>query len=193
MTNDQNGNGNLPANLSHAAANLLKATTRANPILRYKKGKYFIGEDEVPLGREYIAFPREWTRGWVKWEDGQVVAERLGKPAEGYVPLDRDELGDNEKQGEEDPWSQQNLLPLVDVETDEFIVFASSSFGGSLAIQKVVNRYSREIAAGKNLGNPTIKIDTYDRPSKDYDPIPTPRFIITGWENDSAPLGHPPN
>ena len=83
----------LPATISDAAVNILKETARANPLLRFKKGKYLIGEDEIPAGREYVAFPLEWTRGWVKWEGGQIVDERVGKVGEGFVLLERDELG----------------------------------------------------------------------------------------------------
>jgi hypothetical protein len=48
----------LPATLNDAAVNILKETARANPLLRFKKGKYLIGEDEIPAGREYVAFLR---------------------------------------------------------------------------------------------------------------------------------------
>jgi hypothetical protein len=178
---------NVPATLSNEVANLLKRTQLANPLLKYKKGKWYIGEDEVALGREYIAFPTQWTVGWQKWVDKQKVAEELGKAAEGYVPKEREELDDIEKKGEDDPWCPVNFLPLEDAETGDFVVFTSSSFGGSLAIQRVVNRYSREIANGKNLGNPIVKLDTYDRRTREYGMIPTPRLEIVGWENDDIP------
>jgi len=191
MTNDKNGNGNVPANLSNAAAHLLKATARSNPLMRYKKGKFFIGDDEIPLGREYFAFPREWTRGLVRWENGQIVEERLGKVADGFQIPDRNELGHTDQSAWEngkDPWARQNLLPLEDLETGEFIIFVSSSYGGKLAIEKLVNRYAREIGAGRDLGNPIIRLGTYDRPDTEYGPIPTPKFEIVGWENPEAPL-----
>ena len=40
-------------------------------LLKYdnKKEKYFIGEDEVPLGREYIAHCDQYARGWIKFVD----------------------------------------------------------------------------------------------------------------------------
>jgi hypothetical protein len=188
----KNNGSAVPAKLSDEAANLLKQTARANPLLRYKKGKYCIGDDEVALGREYIAFCTEWTIGWCRWQDGQIVEERLGKPAEGYSPPDRDELGHTDKSawedGDSDPWARQSLLPLEDCESGEFIVFVTSSFGGKLAIEKLVNRYAREIGTGRNLGNPIIKLGSYERTNKEYGPIPTPMFEVVGWENENAPL-----
>jgi hypothetical protein len=184
---------NLPAKLSDEAANILKQTTRANPLLRFIKGTYKIGDDEIPLGREYIAFPLQWARGWVKWEGGQVVpgSERLGKVAEGFVPCERDELGDIDKtqweDADSDPWQLQNMLPLEDAETGEFIVFVSGSFGGKMAVEKLCNRAAREISSGRNPGNPLIKLDVVEFVSKRFGRVPRPEFTITGWENEDAP------
>jgi hypothetical protein len=185
---------NLPAKLSNEAANILKQTTRANPLLRFIKGKYKIGDEEIPVGREYVAFPLQWTRGWVKWQDGQIVAgsERLGKVADGFVPCDRDELGDLDKTQWEDvdsdPWQLQNLLPLEDAETGEFVVFVSGSFGGKMAVEKLCNRVARDLSAGRNLGNPTIKLDIGEFSTKKYGKVPRPEFTIIAWENETAPL-----
>jgi hypothetical protein len=195
LTDSDNGSsGNLPAKLSDEAANILKQTTRSNPLMRFIKGTYKVGDEEIALGREYVAFPLQWTRGWVKWQGGQIVAgsERLGKVADGFVPCERDELGDLDKtkweDADSDPWALQNLLPLEDAETGEFLVFVSGSFGGKIAIEKLCNRVAREISAGRNLGNPTIKLDVAEFNTKKYGKVPRPDFIITGWENEDAPL-----
>lgn len=142
----QSTNKNLPAQLSDGIDHILKQTARSNPLLRFRKGKYFIGDDEVPLGREYIAYALDWTRGWVKWQQGVIVADRLGRVADGFVPPEREELGDNEGgkwEGGNDPWVLQNILPLEDAATGEFLLFVSSSFGGKLAIEKLCNRVAR--------------------------------------------------
>jgi hypothetical protein len=174
--------------LNDAAANILKETARANPLLRFKKGQYLIGEDEVPIGREYVAFPLEWARGWVKWHDGQITDERLGKVGDGFRLLDRDELGDLDKtkweEPDSDPWQQQNMLPLEDAETGEFVVFVSGSFGGKIAIEKLCNRVARDLGAGRNLGLPTIKLGVTEFKTKQYGNVPRPEFIILSWENE---------
>jgi hypothetical protein len=179
---------NLPATLNNAAVNILKETARSNPLLRFKKGKYLIGEDEIPVGREYVAFPLEWTRGWVKWESGQIADERVGKVGEGFVLLERDELGDLDKtkweDPDSDPWQQQNMLPLEDAETGEFVVFVSGSFGGKIAIEKLCNRVARDLSAGRNLGLPTIKLGVTEFKTKAYGTVQRPEFIIIGWENE---------
>jgi hypothetical protein len=57
--------GNLPAQLDHDIDVLLQETARSNPILLWKQEtNYRIGEDKRELGREYIAYPCEWSRDW---------------------------------------------------------------------------------------------------------------------------------
>jgi hypothetical protein len=179
---------NLPATLNDVATNILKETARANPLLRFKKGKYHIGESEVALGRQYIAFPLEWTRGWVKWEGGQIVDERLGKVGQGFVLVERDELGDLDKtkweKPDSDPWQMQNMLPMEDAETGEFVVFVTGSFGGKIAIEKLANRVARDISAGRDLGMPNIELGVTEFTTKQYGSVQRPEFIITGWENE---------
>jgi hypothetical protein len=43
-------------------------------ILKFKKGD-FIGDEDVPIGTEYVAHVRAWGKCWIKFVDGQV-AER---------------------------------------------------------------------------------------------------------------------
>ena len=88
----------------------------------------------MPLGREYYAYPLDWVWGHVKWENGIIVEERLGRVADGFIPADREELGDTDQaewENGNDPWQPQNLLPLEDAQTGEFIVFVTGSFGAS--------------------------------------------------------------
>jgi hypothetical protein len=186
----ETGTHNLPATLQQEAGKMIQETASANPRLVFKKGKFYIEDEEIELGRKYIAFPREWTRGWTKWEDGRPVHEKLGRASE-YDPPPRNELGDLDtsqwEDEDKDPWQQQNILPLIDLETDEFVLFCTSSWGGLKAIKKLVNKYYREIQTGRDLGNPIIAIGTYDR-ATEHGPMPTPRLDIISWENAEAPL-----
>ena len=47
----------LPTRLEDVADVMLAATASSNPLLRFVKGEYFIGEDEIEVGHEYIAYP----------------------------------------------------------------------------------------------------------------------------------------
>jgi hypothetical protein len=66
-------------------------------LLKFVKGKYYIGNDEVALGREYIAHVSQLNHGWVKFVDGRVTDQRIGTVAEGFQPPTREELGDTDE------------------------------------------------------------------------------------------------
>jgi hypothetical protein len=117
----------LPATLNTAATNILKATQTSSlaPMLKFKKGKYFIGEEEVPLGRRFLAYCEDWRVGYIKFHESEVVDQRIGKVADGFVVPERDTLGDTDPdewgKGNDgrplDPWVRQSYLPIEDVET----------------------------------------------------------------------------
>jgi hypothetical protein len=191
MTLIENTKTNLPANMDEEARKMMRETASANPRLIYKKGKFYVEDAEINLGRTYMAYPREWLRGWLKWGDGHPVDDtKLGRASE-YDPPPREELGDLDKtkwdDPEQDPWQMQNILPLTDMETDELVLFCSGSWGGLKAIRKVVSAYYREVTKGSNRGNPIISLDTYERKT-DFGMTPTPKFEIISWENADAPL-----
>ena len=63
-------------------------------LLKFIKGQYFIGEEEVEIGTQYAALMFEERRGWVKFVDGKPVDYRIGLVRDGYVPPSRESLGD---------------------------------------------------------------------------------------------------
>jgi hypothetical protein len=63
-------------------------------LLRFDKGKYFIGDDEVKIGHEMLAHVESTMRGWTKFENGKVVEQHVGRISDGFRPPARDSLGD---------------------------------------------------------------------------------------------------
>lgn len=186
-----NGHGQLPAQIDHDIDVLLQETARSNPILRWKQENgYRIGEEERELGREYIAFPREWSRGWVKWQDGEIVEQHVVRVVDDPKRPPREEMGDNDptewEDKDKDPWSYQNYLPMEDVETGEFVVFSSSSIGGKIAIEKLCNHMAREIKAGRKCGLPKIMLATKPMQTR-FGERTRPDFPISTWA-DQEPI-----
>ena len=81
----------LPARLEDVADVMLAETASSNPLLRFVKGEYFIGEDEIEVGHEYIAYPFDAMIGFARWEDDVVVEQRLGRIADKFQ-LEREDL-----------------------------------------------------------------------------------------------------
>jgi hypothetical protein len=172
-----------------AADNILKQTARSSRLLKFssQKVKFSVGKDEdVPLGREYLADCRGWAAGWLKWKGGAIVDQRLGCIADGFVPAGRADLGDTDEsawQDGNDPWQHQNALPLEDLENGELLVFVGTSIGAGIAVKLLCSQWAREVKAGHDKGRPTIKLGIGEFPGKNG-PVKRPDFEIVGWEHD---------
>jgi hypothetical protein len=173
-------------------------------LLKFVKGKYEIGDDEIPLGTEYVALVDQILRGWVRFEEAKVVARRIGKIADGYKPPQRDELPDNDPKnwtekdakGEpRDPWVAQWFLPLITLETDDIVTFVTGSKGGILAVANLCRVYGHK---SRNGLLPIVALRTRSYKHPQYGRIETPDLSIVGWDTmtptaipvQSAPPGN---
>jgi hypothetical protein len=150
-------------------------------LMKYdnKKEKYFIAEDEVPLGREYIAHCDQYARGWIKFVDKELVDQKVFKVSEGKPP-EREDLDDLELAGaEDDPWVFQRYLPLEDPETGEIVIFVSKSIGGKIALGDLMEIYERTW----DRGLPMVKLATSTFKSKKYGLTPRPSFPVIGRDH----------
>ena len=159
-------------------------------LLKFSKGHYFVGTDEIPIGREYIARVQHWVRGWVKFKGGALVESRVGRVADGYIVPPRDQLDEldetkweNDPAGNpKDPWCQQSYLPLEDIESGEIVTFVSGSSGGRGAISKLCGRAAKHLAS---MGQPRVNLAVESYKHRAFGRIEKPSFIITGWTNDN--------
>ena len=94
-----NTNQNAPAT-NNEAENILEAAREHagfEKLLKFRKGKYFIGEEEIPLGTELVAYPLAWTKSWTKFTDSKGVDRQMYRVARGERPPERHELGDEDQ------------------------------------------------------------------------------------------------
>jgi hypothetical protein len=161
-------------------------------LLKFNKGTWMIGDDEVKEGTEFVALMDQLMRGWIRFCDGKVTEPRvIGKISEGFKPPERNTLGDlDEAQWEKDengnprdPWVKQWFLPLVSVEDGLFCVYATGSKGGTFAISALCRAYGHR----KDGLNPIVGLHTESYRHPKYGRIPTPSFNILGW--DAPPTG----
>jgi hypothetical protein len=130
-------NMNLPAKPDEDINNIYKAAVAGRPpTLKFKKGEYFIGDEEVPLGRRFLVYASDWRRGWRKWKDNQIVEDRVVRVADDpREPVERDELDDFDDRsnwpvvdGElRDPWCYENQLPVEGEQTGERFLFVTTA------------------------------------------------------------------
>jgi hypothetical protein len=163
-------------------------------ILKFKKGTYSIDDEGIPVGTEYVAHARAWTKCWIKFVDGEVAERKTYRVALGEKPPEREELDDqDEKCWSEgldgrpaDPWVYQYLLPLENPASGEVVIFVTSSFGGRRAIADLCSAYVRRTAKVADCGQPIIKLAVTDMPTKKFGKVPRPNFVIVGWDEPSS-------
>jgi hypothetical protein len=189
---------NLPATPEQAAEKILRRqSTRSLPLLRFVKNNagswiFKIGEEVIAFGTEYFAFWANWKHGMVRWQDGKPVEERAGLVADGFIIPGRDTLDPPAPpKGIKDVWQLQHWLPMENVETGEFCVFVTGSFGGECAIEEVARVTATQVTAGRKRGNPIVALAATTFPSKEYGNVPRPKFTIVGWEDDSGKTATP--
>jgi hypothetical protein len=157
-----------------------------DPMLKFSKGQYYVGDDEVPAGREYTALMADVAVGWSKFVDKKVVDQKIGRIAAGFAAESREALGDTDQtqwesdsQGKpRDPWALQWYVPLIDAATDEGVVFVTGSAGGRRAVGNLLRTYGRNL----HKGNPTVELGVRSYKHKEYGRIEEPELKITGWE-----------
>ncbi|MCA1452168.1 hypothetical protein I6F35_02925 [Bradyrhizobium sp. BRP22] len=165
-------------------------------LLKFSKGDYLVGEHnaEMPRGTELIANMDELMIGWIKWEDNKPAEQIMGRLADGYQPLKRKDLGDqDETQWERDddgqprdPWQFSNYLimktPGEDDPDDALFTFTTASKGGIGAIGELCKAYGK-VMRQRPDEFPIVKLDvgSYAHSNKQFGRIKFPIFEIVGW------------
>ena len=163
-------------------------------LLKFKKGQYFVGVDEVPMGTQYIAHCIGWTRCWIKFENQQVVDRKMFRVAEGRRAPDREELDSKDPamwpvgpNGQpSDPWVYQYLLPMEFADNGDVSIFVTSSIGGKRAVADLCKAYSRRVARTGRSEQPIVKLAKTVMPTRMYGDVPRPLFEIVGWTGDQV-------
>jgi hypothetical protein len=161
-------------------------------ILKFNKGTWEIGDDEVPEGAKYVAYIDEVARGWIKFLDKSVVDRRIVKVSAGHPPK-REELGDDDSSQWEtdedgnprDPWVKEWLLPMSPINAEgDLTVFCTFSKGGIGAIGLLCKVYGRSERNGL-LPIVAIKTTSYKHP--EYGKVFKPDLPIVSWHGVAAP------
>jgi hypothetical protein len=156
-------------------------------LIKFVKGKWLHGDDEIPLGTEYAAEMDQLARGWVRWDDGKPVDHRLVFVRDGKKIAEREELGFNDKSEWEkdengqpkDPWQEQSYLPLVHCETDENFCWVFGSHGAKKASQKLTLAYWKRGLS--QLPIVSLRADRYKHPTYGWTDVPI--LKVERWQN----------
>lgn len=191
-----------PTNVNNEVDRIARAAAKGggNRLMKFKKGEFFVGSNNVPLGQKFIAYCGDWRRGWRRWENNEVIEDRVGRVAdETSDPPDRDDLDCQDKtywkrsptNGEpEDPWQFENQLPLEDAETHKSFLFVSAALGGKIGVSILCTRWAREMQrTNGHCGLPQVELAVSKFDTSNYKGTLRPDFRVVGWEADTAKSG----
>jgi hypothetical protein len=164
----------------------------AGTLLKFSKGDFFAGKDNMPIaiGTTLIANMWSFSVGWIKWAGGKPVETIMGRVADNFEPPRRDDLGDtdrdlwetDDKNVPRDPWQYTVRLEFADPESGEVYTFSASSDGSRRALDKLCQSYARVRA--KHLDEwPLVElgVDSYQHSNKALGRIKFPVFTIVDW------------
>jgi hypothetical protein len=165
--------------------NAAKEDTTFEKLLKFRKGAYFIGNDEVPLGSEFLAHCVGWTKAWIKFIDNKLVDRKVYRVALGERPVDRNDLDELERaETDNDPWTMQYMLPLESTDTGEVYIFITSSIGGKRAVSNLCDQFAkRKLRGGIGTdGQPIVRLMADEMTTKNFGNVPCPKFLIHSWD-----------
>jgi hypothetical protein len=160
------------------------------PLILFKMGDYYIGDDEIPHGKRFVAKPREQRIGYMRWEDDRPAQTIAGYLHDGYVKPFRDTLGyldeklwKKDKEGcPRDPIQDFESIPMISDSGEEFL-FTTSSFGGHRAPTKLQKAYRDN----GSCADPVIEIGSEKRKNKNGNIYAAPIFTVAGWVGAERP------
>jgi hypothetical protein len=159
-------------------------------LMKFAKGDYLVGDDELEAGFQVVANMASILRGWIKWQDQKPVEQIMGLLKEGHKPQKRDTLGDlddtewavDKDNKPQDPWQETNYIVFKGVTDSELYTFSTASVGGRGAFKKLCEAY----ATGRRM-HPNqfpiiaLKTDSYKHKDTTLGRIKIPEFRIVGW------------
>lgn len=158
-------------------------------MIKFNKGEYYVDNEEIPLGTQYVAHAVGFTKVWIKFRNNELVERKVYRVASRQIPPEREELDDRDQSQWEDgldgkprdPWVLQYLLPLEN-EGGDVHIFVASSYGGRRAVADLCSAWGRKSVREAGVGQPIIKLRKVNMPSKKWGNVPRPHFEIVGWD-----------
>lgn len=162
------------------------------PILKFKKGKYVLGQDGeiVELGSKFVANMSRLCRGFVKFVDAELADKRLAGPGE--PPIAREEVGDDDEDlwprdpngNRVDPWTPTWELPLKSLDTAEEVVFCTSANGGINAIGRLCNKYGARCLSG-HFELPIVELNASSYRHRSFGEVDVPVLRVVDWQSET--------
>jgi hypothetical protein len=147
-------------------------------------GEYTFGADqeELPEGTQLVAIMDSIARGFICWNDSEVIDEVMVSILDGNPPKESELTDHAPYTGDDDGWSEQIRIVFKDVETGETYTFKTSSRAAMRAVGSLMKDYGRQFKNHPDE-NPVIEISSssYMPKEKKHGKKHAPILKIVGW------------
>jgi hypothetical protein len=149
-----------------------------------------LDDEEIKEGTSLVVIYDQIQAGWIKFMGkGTPPERRMGPLFDGYVPPPRSELGDeDEKQWDTDlsgkpadPWQHQMLVPMLNPETGELLIFGTTSLTGRREVGNLI-RHCKHMQVREPDQYPVIKLQVggFQHRDERIGWVRTPKFVVIG-------------
>jgi hypothetical protein len=190
---------NLPANISTLLTTLetaqastpVEASGDFTYLKMTKVGEWVYGADETEVGDNsaFVIDPASYAQGYVAWDDGELVDEKMAVAGATPVTLaDLPELPAGVK------WGAQVAFALKGIEgADEGmqLMYKVSSRGGKEAVSTLLAAIIKRAHAGESKLCPVVTLETSNYKHKKYGKIYTPTLLVDEWVDLPTPSDEP--
>lgn len=139
-------------------------------------------QDELQTGTELVAVMDSIARGWICWNDSEVIDEVMVSILDGQPPSEKELEDHSPYASDDDGWSEQIRIVFKDVESGETYTFKTSSRAAMRAVGSLMKDYSRQF---KNHPDelPVVEIGStsYIPKEKKHGKKHAPTFKIVSW------------
>ena len=188
---------NLPARpeITNIAAEAQSGAT-FEKMIKFNKGVYLSDGQEVPLGTRVICHCVGWAKEWIKFQGGLFIERKIYRIARGEHAPDRDTLDAKDEKFwdkgmnnlPKDPWVFRYLLPMQRIDSDDPMIFVTPSFGCRRAVDDLCSTYARRAMRDPKCGQPIVRLEKVDMPTKNFGNVPRPQFTVVGWDDGTQPV-----
>jgi len=165
-------------------------TSSFRPILKFtKQGEWVLGKerDEVTMGTRLVIFGPSMQEGWIGWQNGKVVGEKMHPVGE--VNVENIQLEEIAKIQNSDGWYRQVSLEMKFLAgADNLqVLWKASTAGAKEAFYDVVRSIAAQFMVSQDFINPVIELDNSSYQHKSYGTIYKPQLNVVDWMSFSSP------
>jgi hypothetical protein len=154
-------------------------------------GIYSFGKDaeELQKGTRLALNPNEFKRGWICWNNKEVMEEIMVRVVEGKPPAKGSLTDHGPYKKKQDGWREQASFEMRDIEDGTQFQFKTSSKGGNISVANLIRDFGKAFSQHPGeLAIIELQHVSFEAKDEDGDSIGkkfAPVFKIVEWASEA--------